>query len=285
MNWETAKNWLIAAFLILDLILGWQVWQSKRELTGYVESYSDLLANTKTILAEHGFSLDTSISQNHPNLSLVHAELNTPPLADLAQQAFPDVRSFTSDTTAGQVLSDQGKIKVLNKGTWQVTYAQNPALSAINTDVLKYIYHSNSYAVDSLNVGGSNKQIQSVSFYQRYQSYPIFDASVTVQMSHHKLLQYTQTFVQAINTIGQAKPTISALDALNNLANSVDKSSVHKDNKILMVDLGYAHKIPSSPSDSSSLSAPSYWFPVWRIVTSRQIYYVNAFTGEVNTSS
>jgi hypothetical protein len=54
---------------------------------------------------------------------------------------------------------------------------------------------------------------------------------------------------------------------------------------VLSIQLGYIHKVPQNPNSSSSLAAPNYWFPAWRIITSQQAYYINAFTGEVDTTS
>lgn len=289
MNWELAKNWLIVAFLILDLILGWQVVQSRKELVGYVESYSDLLANTKTILAEHGFSLDTTPPAQHPDVPFLHADYSSPSLPTLMQTSFPKNPSYAIDEDTGTARTTDGVLKLVDKGTWVVQYDDPPLLSSNNpTDYLNFAWQGSNYAYESTvstqtNNGPSKPSL--VAFAQKYGSFWIFDSEVSMAVSNGKLLGYQQTSLSNMYAIGDAKPTISALDALDSLANSVDKSMQRIDNKVLSIQLGYIHKVPQNPNSSSSLAAPNYWFPAWRIITSQQTYYINAFTGEVDTTS
>ena len=92
---------------------------------------------------------------------------------------------------------------------------------------------------------------------------------------------YQQSLYGTPKPVGSPKPIISALDALNSLANTVDKSAERQDNVIEDIDLGYALKSPGSAATSAI--STNYWFPVWRIVTINNTYYVNAFTGEIET--
>ncbi|MCL6593979.1 MAG: hypothetical protein K6T31_08390, partial [Alicyclobacillus sp.] len=45
--------------------------------------------------------------------------------------------------------------------------------------------------------------------------------------------------------------------------------------------LGYVHKLPQAATGSGQ-TAGQYWFPVWRVVTDQHVYFVNAYTGEVD---
>lgn len=279
MNWENAKSWLIVAFLVLNMALGWQLYQSRQEMLGYVEPYADLLANTKTLLAEHNFSLDAQVPQNHPNLPSLQATAVNLSLKDLAHTVFPSARRATLDTSLGLVTTPEGHIKVNGDGSWQVTY-QNP-VNLTNQhiqDLLQNSWHGQNYQPDT-----ATSQNGALVYLQNYQGYPVFDSSIVIQTSPDLILGYTQSGLTNITPTGDPKPIISALDALDSLANAVDKSSQHTDNRILTINLGYAGK--SGPNPAASSSSPSYWFPVWRVVTDNQIYYINALTGEVELSS
>jgi regulatory protein YycI of two-component signal transduction system YycFG len=286
MNWEMAKNWLIVAFFLLDLILGWQVYESRKELKSYVESYSDQVANTRTLLAEHGFSLDASVPANHPDMSFLRADFSTPSLASLAKTTFPNSKTYTVEQGEG-VQSEQGVLKLLDNGQWTVTYRVLPEVSSEDPSTIsRYFWNGQGYVLDDSRSARDDKEGHGarLAFLLQFDSFPIFDATATAVVKDHHLSEYTQVFLGNMATSGDKKPTITALDALNNLANAVDKSMLRPDNRIIDIKLGYYHKLPKAAGQSEGMPATTYWFPVWRIETEQQVFYVNAFTGEVDMS-
>jgi regulatory protein YycI of two-component signal transduction system YycFG len=286
MNWEMAKNWLIVSFLLLDLILGWQVYESRKELKSYVESYSDQVANTRTLLAEHGFSLDASVPVNHPDMSFLRADFSTPSLSSLAKTAFPNSKAYTVEQGEG-VQSEQGVLKLLDNGQWTVTYRVLPEVSSEDPSTIsRYFWSGPGYVLDDSRSVRDDKEGHGarVAFHLQFDSFPIFDATATAVVKDHHLLEYSQVFLGNMAPSGDKKPTITALDALNNLANAVDKSMLRPDNRIIDIKLGYYHKLPKTGGQSDGMPTTTYWFPVWRIETEQQVFYVNAFTGEVDMS-
>lgn len=279
MNWENAKSWLIVAFLVLNLVLGWQLYQSRQQMLGYVEPYSDLLANTKTLLAQHNFSLDAQVPENHPNLPSLHAEPVNLSLKDLVHTVFPQATRVNINNSLGVATTQYGRVKLNGDGSWQVSYNNPTSLSNQHLqDLLQNAWHGQEYEPDT-----ATSQSGLLVYLQNYQNYPVYDSSILIQTGPNQILGYTQTGLTHITPTGQAKPIISALDALDSLAYAVDKSSQLTDNRILRIDLGFARK--SGSISASSGASAAYWFPVWRVVTSAQIYYINALTGEVELSS
>ncbi|MCL6547442.1 MAG: two-component system regulatory protein YycI [Alicyclobacillus sp.] len=283
MNWETAKTWLIWMFVVLDTLLGWQVVQSRKEMLGYVESYTDRLANTKTLLAQSGFSLKAPVPSVHPELPSLRGDYARPPLQEIARVAFPRAGRVAVNAAAGLATTLNGTVRWLGDGEWQVTYAHPafPVSDGGQGDNAPF-WHSSDYAPDPAGAGPSGPAQGTEVFVQRYQGYPIFDAQVVVQTAGRRISDFTQSAVVNLAPAGDAKPVISALDALANLASTVDRFGPNRDNQIVRIDLGYARKV-SVTSAGSPMSPSNYWFPVWRVVTADQIYYVNAFSGEVET--
>lgn len=279
MNWETAKTWLMVMFLVLDLVLGWQWLQSRDALRGYVESNSDMLANTKTLLAEHGLALETDVPTDSPQMATLHASFATAALTDLAKIAFPETSVTPFNPATGIITTKQGQIRLFEPGTWAVTY--NPAVPfGRKQGVLSLanrLWHANWYTPDpSSNIGDETVLLE------RYAGYSLFDVPISLQIQKHTLLSYTENALVNITPVGANKPVISALDALDSLAVAVDKSTLSTDNKILKIDLGYLRKQPANPF-GSTVTPTNYWFPVWRVVTAVQTYYINAFSGEVES--
>lgn len=291
MKWETAKTWLIIAFLFLDCFLGWQVIGRRQAQVAYVEPYSDMLANTRTLLSEHGMSLDATVPQSHAKMSLLTATYANPSLLAIAAASIPKGEKAQLDETAGTLKTSDGTIQIVDRGRWLVEY-QSPFVKGISKpgDVLKDVWNAGIYKIDeapppttSLQQDKTNQK--QYNFVQVYQTYPIFDASVVATVSDQALSTFQQTSVTGIKPVGDAKPTINALDALDSLASSIDKTLTAPDDRILQIELGYAHKPTGQSTPSSSLTNVNYWSPVWRITTSLAVYYVNAYTGEVNTPS
>lgn len=284
MNWETTKTWLIVSFLVLDLFLGWQLIQYRQEMRSYTEPYPDLLANTKTLLADHGFVLDTSVPSSEPTLPTLKAAFAKPALKQLARTALPSNGSTVHiNTKQGTAQSPDGRIKRVSDGTWQVTYKKPQVLTGhtpgrISGQVLKWVPDGNLYRLDStLQAQGT------LLFEQQYGHFPIFDATVSASVNNSRLYGFLETELTGITAANKPKPVITALDALASLAESMDKSTIGSDNKIDSISLGYAHKL--SANSNVNASSSGYWFPVWRIVTGSTIYYINAFSGEVETAS
>ncbi|KPV42486.1 two-component system regulatory protein YycI [Alicyclobacillus ferrooxydans] len=285
MKWEFAKTWLIVAFLFLDCILGWQVYTQRQAQVAYVESYSDLLANTKTLLSEHGLSLDTTVPQSHTPMSVLKGSFAQPSLNQLVASSFPGATQVHIDTTAGDAKLPSGTIQITDLGSWSVNYSA-PILRNYKTpnDILKIVWKGSQYVPDNVTSGQATDKsgLKQYNFIQKYQSYLIFDASVVVEANSSSVASFQQTAVTNLQTVGNAKPTISALDALDSLANSVDQMMANPGGQILSIQLGYAQKVAGDTAPDTSNPSANYWFPVWRIVTKGTVYFVNAFTGEVN---
>lgn len=271
MNWETAKNWLIGLFVLLDILLGWQLYSSRQVMNGYVESQTDILANTKTLLAEHGLTLATDVPLKQPDSSSFQADIQSPSLKQLVKNIFPDAKNVHISTSMDEADTDTGQIISVTTGTWQVSFNVSQQITGTHA-AENYFYQGEKYVLDPVESSDGHAV-----YVQSYTGYPIFDAPVYVTTDKGGLLSYSQTEIFNIRPTSDPKPVISALDALDSLANAVDKSDDSKDNKILKVDLGYARKISLYQVDNQE----NYWFPVWRVVTQGQIYYINAFTGEV----
>lgn len=271
MNWEVAKTWLISLFVLLDVALGWQLYSSHQLSSGYVESQADLLANTKTMLADHGLTLATDAPTEQPELSSFQASIAAVSLKNLASVSFPHATQIRVSTANDKVRTNFGTLMRTPGGSWNVHYTQPPNISS-SASVLTYAYQGSLYSLDA--VTSTNRHAM---YMQTVNHYPVFDVEIYTTQAQDHLMGFTQTAITHVKTTSSPKPVISSLDALDSLANAVDKTDSTGDNKILKVDLGYARKVPLYQTGN----AKNYWFPVWRIVTGAQTYYVNAFTGEV----
>lgn len=159
-----------------------------------------------------------------------------------------------------------------------MTYSIPEKLTAARTP-LSYAYHGNDYVLDQATSGDGR-----LVYYKRADNYPVFDAQIVATAISGQLQAYTETYIDHVVNTSSPKPVISALDALDSLANGVDRTDSSSHNEVVKVDLGYARKVQVTEENNTSPSK-NYWFPVWRIVTSQGTYFVNAFTGEVEMAT
>lgn len=274
MNWEVAKTWLIALFVVLDVILGWQLYSSHQVSSGYTESPADLLASTKTLLADHGLQLATQVPTTQPELAAFQADSEMPALGTLESVVFPHAKTVHIHKARGEVITNEGTLNTLQSSVIAVNYA--PALPfSSKRGVLDVAYRGDEYTLDDV----TSSKAHAV-YLQSVNGLPVFDVQIVTSQTATALQNFTEVHIDHVVNTSTPKPVISALEALDSLANEVDKSEMASDNKILKVDLGYARKVAITNGSTLGNNA-GYWFPVWRVVTEGQTYYVNAFTGEV----
>lgn len=68
MDWGRAKNVLIYAFLLLNLVLGYQLWMDYREQAGSNPDFTSLSENTQRIMEENRIQVLSSIPSETPQL-------------------------------------------------------------------------------------------------------------------------------------------------------------------------------------------------------------------------
>lgn len=68
MDWGRAKNVLIYAFLLLNLVLGYQIWMDARETAGANLDFTSLADNTQQAMEEKGIQVLAPIPNETPKL-------------------------------------------------------------------------------------------------------------------------------------------------------------------------------------------------------------------------
>ena len=68
MDWGRAKSVLIFAFLLLNLVLGYQLWSNIREGLSTSADVDDLPAETLHLMEQKNIKLETSIPSETPEL-------------------------------------------------------------------------------------------------------------------------------------------------------------------------------------------------------------------------
>ena len=85
MDWGRAKSVLIFAFLLLNLVLGYQLWSNIREGLSTSADVDDLPAETLLLMEQKNIKLETSIPSETPELAILTFKLNKGGIIKLKQ--------------------------------------------------------------------------------------------------------------------------------------------------------------------------------------------------------
>ncbi|WP_018131047.1 two-component system regulatory protein YycI [Effusibacillus pohliae] len=263
MDWSRAKTYLILTFLLLDIVLGYQYWQARTEQASYVQSFAEQLAEVRELLASQKWELRTEVPKTTPELGFLQVRyLPLPP-----------------DEWAKRI----GGGKLLHQGPGQVTVDLSEKHIAVNLEednpgdkalaqIGAKLSPKETYQYDRKLQESKDSGI--IQYLQMYNNYPIFSAPLELVVQGGKLIRYQQTALNVVGEGGGRKQVISALHALRSLSESIDKSGKRADNRVIReIRLGYYSK----PFNADEW----YLIPMWRILSDREVYYVNALTGEV----
>lgn len=293
MRWARAKAYLIAAFILLDAFLGYQLWAQRQQQVS--SAPLTLPRYQRQELQEQldraNVVVDTEIPAVPEPMEWLAVSRPNEPVANLASRFFPaetpDVRHVDSDAGArtyllGQhselTIYDTGRLEFRRYGVTpspgqpqaNETQARDAAVSFLQTygglppeavsdpvwfDAAAGIYH--------------------VTWHQVYQGRANYGAHLEVQLTRGGEPFLVQSvWPQPTGLEGPKKALLPASDAVLRLAGSLARQHSDERVHIVAISLGYY----SQAYDSDRWAEP----PVWRIqLGDNTVYHVNAYTGQL----
>ncbi|MDB5083685.1 MAG: hypothetical protein JWN30_571 [Bacilli bacterium] len=280
MDWGRAKTYLLLAFLLLDVLLGWRYLAVRTEQAAYVQSYADQLKDVKAVLDSRGVQLMiTDVPRTTPELRYLHVRFDQTAAEEVAKKS---LENWKDKTIAPQVpvMDDSAVFTYVQAGTYQKRFL-HPASEPLNYKGVDHLYEllsphvwrASEYQLDTTLTGTG--QQKTVRYLQMYNQYALFTAALLVNISTDRVESYTQNCLQVLGEEGNKQQVLPALNALHSFADSLSAQVQQPEGmKIQSIQLGYYSKRINNEND---------WYvaPMWRILTDRGSFYVNGFTGEV----
>ncbi|UOF91714.1 two-component system regulatory protein YycI [Fodinisporobacter ferrooxydans] len=291
MDWSKAKNYLIITFLFLDLLLGYQWWTIRHQASVYVDSFADEVASVKDLLATEHIRVKADIPKDTPTLSFLRARYKTLNMEKIAQTVLGHAKPTEVDQATQHVIQyqgDHGEMLVLAPGSYRASWHTGDqivvgniekanVLAKISPALTDQLWDGNQFKKDYATV--DNQGTGTAYYSMQYQGYPIFPAMLAIELDHGKITGYQETLLDVTEEEGMKKrQVLSAVSALRSLATSFTSSSKNSLSSIEIrnIRLGYYGK-PYNEDDW-------YLTPMWRFVTNTTTFYVNAITGEVEST-
>ncbi len=210
LDWDRAKSILIVSFLLLNAILGYQLWSTDSKTKEFATDESMMMEELNRIMWLKKITIVNELPKDIPELSEITVKY---------QETVTSTKAFTIKTPTTM-------ISILSKMADKNIQAQ------IN------IPHFDSYRLDSV----TSKGVTFI-FNQLHEQYPMFDVNTSLFEEDGLITTYVQSYVEVIaNETNQKQKVIPASVAVRNLVeNYLEEGAVIND-----IKLGYHGQIYDS---------------------------------------
>lgn len=283
MDWSKAKTYLIVTFLILDLLLGWQFISAQQEAAGYVQPFTEQVQELRDLLNEHQIRLQAQVPKETPVMSFLRVYHPQESAADIARRHFRDVSVIEDDKSKGSMKfqTAEGEFMATNDGYYHMLYLPQKKIEADSTKlgthvlqaVVAQVRHAERYREDKVTPDRTT-----VRYLQWYESYPVFSATLEIHLQNGRIIGYNQKALDIDQPDENGQRVLSAVTAVRAIVEAIAPEQQGEGQQgvtvVQDIQLGYY---------SPNYQDADVWYlaPMWRIVTDKNAYYVNAFTGQV----
>ncbi|GIO07819.1 hypothetical protein J31TS6_38470 [Brevibacillus reuszeri] len=249
MDWSRTKTILIWAFLLLDLFLGYQVYEARISFWSDKEVAQGEKWSMELYLTQQNITLATEIPQDTPEMMNLNAEYVG--INPISLQELPGLEATVEKMALAAKLDPPLQFR------GQIT--PNEILRQIGPRLM----YGDQYSAD-MNRSNQTRLL----YWQMYNKMPVFVAPLEVYLDNGSILGYRQTYFYIREQPGGRQgQVLSGYSALRSL---VEKQVIQPGERIESVSLGY---FGSYDADVQTLA------PVWRVIHDGKSHYVNAFTG------
>jgi regulatory protein YycI of two-component signal transduction system YycFG len=183
VDWGRAKNVLIISFLLLNILLGYQLWLDIREQLNINVNSAELPQDKVLLMQQKRISLEANLP------------LETPELGDLTYLLHSDSRK-----NAEPVILD-------NPVDSTIIYSKTQLVKTLGDKIPEL----DQYAFDLLNSG-----VDKFVLYRVVDGRPMFDVKLTLYISNQKITSFLQDRVELLGT-GEAKQVLPAAKVMASL--------------------------------------------------------------------
>ncbi|MDB4866309.1 MAG: hypothetical protein JWR03_642 [Cohnella sp.] len=220
MDWRRAKSVLIIAFLLLNALLGYQLWTEWRAQLNSSVDRTSLPAVTRQIMQEKKIRIDSTIPAGTPSMR--------------------DLSFLLKQPSSGK----NGRTPIASPPETRVVF--NPkeladALSGVIPEIGKYAYDN----------AGSREGVFVLN--RMNDGYPMFDIHLELYNSDQKIRAYRQDVIQILTSEGSTAQQV--LPASKAVATLIDKNQLPAGSAIKDIRLGYHGQFFDT---DEQLSAPSW---------------------------
>ncbi|KRE53544.1 two-component system regulatory protein YycI [Paenibacillus sp. Soil522] len=183
MDWGRAKNVLIISFLLLNILLGYQLWLDIREQLNINVNTAELPQDKVLLMQQKRISLEANLP------------LETPDLGDLQYLLHSDSRKNAEPVTLDKPVDST------------IIYSKAQLVKTLGSRIPEL----DQYEFDLL-----NSSVDKFVLYRVVEGRPMFDVKLTLYISNQKITSFLQDRVELLGS-GEAKQVLPAAKAVASL--------------------------------------------------------------------
>ena len=281
MDFGKVKILLIIVFLGLNLFLVYQWSVLGESVSIYTEPFSDQVANIKRAFAGHGVTINANFPTSPTTLAMTVVTIPTDWMgnaeeitisADKKSVSNQPIHIHTPLGSATRLAPDLLRIDFQSANA-PLVIKQDGHLDVFRKWLARHVYNFADYQLFYEALSHQNGVVE---YLETVNELPAFSAPLVINIRQGKVVRIMQTYL-AVDKSVHNRSVMSAANALLALASYMDKAHLEIDNTIQAMQLGYSSRILGKSF--------GYLSPVWRIVSTRGYFYVNAINGEVSIQS
>lgn len=258
MDWSRTKTIFIVTFFILDLFLGYQLYQKQSE-------------NKFEYMSESSVKIEDQLAKSN----ITYEELPEAPKA--LSHVIGETYVFSTEDV-DNLISDDASIKISEDDIrLHVTFEEPRATIEAETESKSLLSYHALFHEDYVFAEHLSDKNNSLVYIQTYDGRPIYqkedsaNGQITVHLDENNdITGFSQTYLVTTEE-GKEQEILSAIKAINQLFNN---NKLKDDDKITQIELGYYSLIKGKVQ----VLAPTWFIEV----NGERHYYVNAINGLID---
>lgn len=258
MDWSRTKTIFIVTFFILDLFLGYQLYQKQSE-------------NKFEYMSESSVKIEDQLAKSN----ITYEELPEAPKA--LSHVIGETYAFSTEDV-DNLISDDASIKISEDDIrLHVTFEEPRATIEAETESKSLLSYHALFHEDYVFAEHLSDKNNSLVYIQTYDGRPIYqkedsaNGQITVHLDENNdITGFSQTYLVTTEE-GKEQEILSAIKAINQLFNN---NKLKDDDKITQIELGYYSLIKGKVQ----VLAPTWFIEV----NGERHYYVNAINGLID---
>ncbi|GGE53684.1 two-component system WalR/WalK regulatory protein YycI [Pullulanibacillus camelliae] len=285
MNWGQTKTIFILCFFLLDIFLGYHLWENHHE---YQERYESGGDNNFDQLISSG-SIDTSHVTLPSSKQQVTFLEGTP--VDFTSDSVHKALEKLSGPKGKKVFNyatDASGVKLSVKFTKPVSIPKDPSTDDINSLLKKYVYQGDHYNFWKFDKKGSTTTYHFVQTYNDYQVYSIPKEKVStlnVQTKNGKAISYDQTYIHIQPANQKMTMPVTPMEAIQQLWEQ-NYLPITKNPSITTIHLCYINMVTApNVEDNATLNYIPAWYIKVKLKDGSDVSTKEYFVSELNVKS
>lgn len=281
MDWAKAKTILIAVFLAINIFLAYMIINANTGSIGYVDG--EKVKQITSYLSEKNITVKGQVPLRKFDLPSIWVKHKLFDKAAISSQFFPKGEEAAEAIEGNIVKLKGGSRQITIKDSRELYYSDSSVKPLENIDEKACIRHIKEFLGKlGLEDNASIRYAEELEGYRRYvykqafKGYVLYNSEMEFYVNDSGVQKASIVWFDTLRQAGRKAGVISPEIVMLYLAEYY-KNQPELNIEVIKVEQGYYFGVGNSEQVDTSLVEEGTAFPVWRITTDRDIFYINAY--------